>query len=98
MSEFTLPGSKIVSGLKSADKYASDTASLVIFDGARYFLKFRDYLKGPVKVVFLDRTESHFANAADELMQRYYDRRSGITLFNQTELPVEVLAFEEQHE
>lgn len=45
--------------------------SLVIFDGARSFLRDRDTFQSSTWVVVLDRTEQAFADAAAELNQSY---------------------------
>lgn len=94
MSEFTFPKSEILSSQKSIEKYPKSTG-LLIFDGSRNFLKYQAHLKSPVEIVFLDRTENYFSDATGELMERYYNRESELSLFKETPLPIEIITFTE---
>ena len=94
MSEFTFPKSEILSSQKSVEKYAK-SPGVLIFDGSRNFLKYQARLKSPVEIVFLDRTENDFSDATGELMERYYNRESELSLFKERPLPIEIITFTE---
>ncbi|HDY99882.1 MAG TPA: hypothetical protein ENH52_00235 [Nitrospirae bacterium] len=79
----------------------SRSLTVVIFDGATGFLKWRDYLRGFDWIVILDRTEPYFHDAIDQLNQEYIENRiSEKKLENVTSLPpgVEMVVFQEGRE
>ncbi|MFZ2630536.1 MAG: hypothetical protein WA081_12560 [Desulfosalsimonadaceae bacterium] len=94
MSEFTFPKGKILSSRKSVEK-CSPPPHLLIFDGSREFLNFQGRVKSPVEIILLDRSEAHFADARDELMNRYYNRETDMVLFEDTPEPIEIIIFKE---
>jgi hypothetical protein len=94
MSEFTFPKGKILSSPKSVEK-CSSPPHLLIFDGSIEFLNYQGRIKSPVEIILLDRSESHFADARDELMNRYYNRETEMVLFEDAPEPIETIIFKE---
>lgn len=73
----------------------------VIFDGAMSFLKWRDYWQRSNWIVLLDKTESCFQEAADQLNNEYVKKRvSDVLIENALELPqgIDILSFQEESE
>lgn len=79
---------------------ASEIPSLVIFDGAAGFLKWRDAWRGSHWIIILDKTEPRFKEAVDTLNQEYLNNRLEDTPLSLPELPagVDVLAYEEERQ
>jgi len=50
-----------------------------------------------VEIILLDRSESHFLDARDELMNRYYNRENetDMVLFENMPEPIEIIIFKE---
>ncbi len=73
----------------------------VIFDGAMSFLKWRDYWRQSNWIVLLDKTESCFHEAADQLNNEYVEKRVSEALIkNALELPqgIDIISFQEGSE
>jgi hypothetical protein len=78
-----------------------ETPYMVIFDGAISFLKWRDYWRRSNWLVLLDKTESCFQEAADQLNNEYVEKRvSDTSIENVLTLPqgIEVISFQEESE
>lgn len=105
--KFLSEGSAYRSNVMPTDReQASLTASqdipyMVIFDGAMSFLKWRDYWRQSNWLVLLDKTESCFQEAVDQLNNEYVEKRvSDTSIENTLELPqgIDVLSFQEESE
>lgn len=86
---------------QSSHSFSSDIPYMTIFDGALSFLKWRDYWRKSNWIVLLDKTESCFREAVDQLNQEYVERRVRDAILASTlELPQgsEFLAFQEDFE
>jgi len=73
----------------------------VIFDGAMSFLKWRDYWRQSNWIVLLDKTESCFHEAANQLNNEYVEKRvSDALIENALELPqgIDIISFQEGSE
>ena len=102
--KFMAEGSAYRSNIMPADREQTsltanqDSPYMVIFDGAISFLKWRDYWRRSNWLVLLDKTESCFQEAVDQLNNEYVERRIGDPpIENTLELPqgIDILFFQE---
>ena len=105
--KFLSEGSAYRSNVMPADREQAslmanqETPYMVIFDGSISFLKWRDYWRRSNWLVLLDKTESCFQEAADQLNNEYVENRvSDTSIENALELPqgIDVLSFQEESE
>jgi hypothetical protein len=78
-----------------------DLPSIVVFDGSRSFLRWRDYWRQSNWILCLDRTEADFEEAVEELNREYTQRRSRLNWSVRTPLApsrVEMLVYQESAE
>lgn len=95
--------SNVVDVSRSGSPFQNDRElpSIVVFDGSRSFLRWRDYWRQSNWILCLDRTESDFGEAVEELNREYTQRRSRLNWSVRTPLApsrVEVLMYQESAE
>ncbi len=97
MTDFDLSRGMILSSLSNKENgdLAPPLLQTVIYDGSLAYLNRQQDIKNNMEIVFLDRTESQFSNARDQLMERYSDREDDMSLFGKIPASAEVVAFKE---
>jgi hypothetical protein len=82
--------------LNAVGPFVNSHPQLVIFDGARAYLRNREFCDGLHQIVILDRTETAFWDAVGEFNEHYLYRARDVDL-SLSELPasVELVAYQE---
>lgn len=101
--EFSRPGqayrcSVVSSGKQSEEPGQAQAPSVVVFDGANGFLKWRNDRDNAHRLVILDRTERHFEEAVTALNQEYVQNRADdrkVQLDRRIPRGVELMSFRE---
>jgi hypothetical protein len=76
---------------------STKSTAVAVFDGARGYLKFRDYWWQCSQVILLDRAEPQFQFAVDTLNQSFVSRReSSVSVGNSVPESIELMGYEER--